>query len=147
MRREKARATLTLCSIALAGVVITGCAASSDGVTASQAANNAGGQCSRETLQKLADTYISAQKAGTPAAVPLAANGSYVQNDQVTDISKGVLAEALTVDFTRSFHDTTQCATFTELVAATHSHPYVIHTRMEATRDGKVSKIESVVTG
>ena len=29
---------------------------------------------------------------------------------------------------------------------ATSAHPYVIHTRMEATKKGKVSKIESVVT-
>jgi hypothetical protein len=62
------------------------------------------------------------------------------------DIAKGVLTQALTVDFTRSFYDTTQCATFTELVAATSPHPYVIHTRMEATGAGKVSKMESVVT-
>ena len=55
-------------------------------------------------------------------------------------------AGALKVDFTRSLHDTEQCATFTELVAATDPHPYVIHTRMEATNDGKVSKMESVVT-
>ena len=52
----------------------------------------------------------------------------------------------LKVDFTRSFHDTTQCATFTEVVAATDPHPYVIHTRMEVTTGGKVSKMESVVT-
>ena len=59
------------------------------------------------------------------------------------DIAKGVLAGPLKVDFTRSFYDTTQCAAFTEVVAATDPHPYVIHTRMEATKDGKVSKMES----
>jgi hypothetical protein len=78
--------------------------------------------------------------------LPLAAKSSYAENDQAMDIAKGVLAGALKVDFTRSFYDTTQCAKFTELVAATDPHPYVIHTRMEATRDGKASKIESVVT-
>jgi hypothetical protein len=62
------------------------------------------------------------------------------------EIGKGVLAGPLKVDFTRSLYDTTQCAAFTELVAATDPHPYVILTRMEATRDGKVSKMESVVT-
>jgi hypothetical protein len=31
-------------------------------------------------------------------------------------------------------------------VAAADPHPYVIHTRIEATKDGKVSKMESVVT-
>ena len=57
-----------------------------------------------------------------------------------------MLAEALTVDFTRSFHDTAQCATFTGADRRHAPAPYVIHTRMEATEDGKVSKMESVVT-
>ena len=78
--------------------------------------------------------------------LPLAAGASYAENDKVMDVAKGVLAGPLKIDFTRSFHDTKQCATFTELVAATDPHPYVIHTRMMATNDGKVSKMESVVT-
>jgi hypothetical protein len=131
-----ARVTITVCSVVLAGVVFA----------ADATAGSAPTECSRETLQKLADTYVSAQKAGKPADVPRAANATYLQNDKAMEPATGVMAEALTVDFTRSFHDTTQCATFVELVAATHSHPYVIHTRMEATRDGKVSKMESVVT-
>ncbi len=134
--RSKTRFAVLSCSIALAGVAFA----------AEAAAASAPAECSRETLQKLADTYISAQKAGRPAMLPLAANAAYAENDKATDPAKGVLTEALKVDFTRSFHDTKQCSTFTELVAATHSHPYVIHTRIEATRDGKVSKMESVVT-
>jgi hypothetical protein len=109
-------------------------------------AANARAECSRETLQKIADTYVKAQTDGKASMLPLAKGASYAENDQAMDIGKGVLAGALKVDFTRSFHDTTQCATFTELVAATHPHPYVIHTRIEATGDGKVSKMESVVT-
>lgn len=109
-------------------------------------ATNAQAACSRELLKKLADTYVKAQTDGKASMVPLAKGASYAENDQAMDIGKGVLAGALKVDFTRSFHDTTQCATFTELVAATDPHPYVIHTRIEATKDGKVSKMESVVT-
>jgi len=60
--------------------------------------------------------------------------------------AEGMLSQTLTVDFTRSFLDTTQCATFTEVVAATQAHPYVIHTRMEVNDDGQVSVMESVVT-
>ncbi len=67
--------------------------------------------------------------------VPLAKGASYAENDKAMDIDKGVLAGPLKVDFTRSFYDTTQCAAFTELVAATDPHPYVIHTRMEATEE------------
>jgi hypothetical protein len=131
MKRENVKVITIFCSIVIAGVAF---------------AANARAQCSRETLQKLADTYVQAQTSGKATMLPLAANASYAENDKAMDVTKGVLAGALKVDFTRSFYDTTQCATFTELEGASDPNPYVIHTRMEATRDGKVSKIESVVT-
>ena len=109
-------------------------------------ATDARAECSRQMLGKLAASYVKAQSTGKPAMLPLAKGASYAENDKAMDIGKGVFAGALKVDFTRSFLDTTQCATFTEVVAATDPHPYVIHTRMEATRGGKVSKMESVVT-
>lgn len=127
----KIKTRITFCAIALAGAAL---------------AANASAQCSRDTLTALADTYINAQKAGDAGMIPLAAGASYAENNVAMGIADGVLAAALTVDFTRSFHDTTVCATFTELTAATDAHPYVIHTRMEATADGKVTKMESVVT-
>ena len=107
---------------------------------------NAQAACSRETLRKLADTYVKAQTDGKPGLLPLAKGASYAENDRAMDIGKSVLAGALKIDFTRSFQDTAQCAAFTELVAATDPHPYVIHTRIEATKDGKVARMESVVT-
>jgi hypothetical protein len=109
-------------------------------------ATSARAECSRGMLEGLAQTYVKAQTDGRAGMLPLASGASYAENDQAMDIGAGVLAGPLKVDFTRSFIDTTQCATFTELVAATDPHPYVIHTRIEATQDGKVSKIESVVT-
>jgi hypothetical protein len=123
--------TIRFCSVVTAGAAF---------------ATGAWAECSREMLQELTDTYVEAQRAGQPAMLPLAAGAYYGENDVARDIGEGVLTEALTVDFTRSFHDTTQCAAFTELVAATHAHPYVIHTRMEATEDGEVTVMESVVT-
>ena len=125
-----ARATIKL-AIVLAGVAL---------------AADARAECSRGILRKLTDAYVQAQSTGRPALLPLAKGASYAENDQAMDIGKGVLAAALKVDFTRNFLDTTQCAAFTELVAASDPHPYVIHTRIEATRGGKVSKMESVVT-
>jgi hypothetical protein len=109
-------------------------------------AANASAACSRETLHKVADAYVKAQAAGDASKLPLAAKSSYAENDKAMDAARGVLASALKIDFTRSFYDTTQCATFTEIVAATAPHPYVIHTRMEANEAGKVSKVETVVT-
>ena len=109
-------------------------------------ATTARAECGRATLQNLADTYVKAQSAGKAGLLPLAKGASYAENNKAMDIGQGVLAGPLKVDFTRSFHDTTQCASFSELVAATDPHPYVIHTRIEAAPDGKISKIESVVT-
>jgi hypothetical protein len=140
------KVTITLCSIVVAGMALAACATSGGGSTASSAAKSANAGCSRETLQKLASTYIKAQTDGKAALVPLAKGAYYGENDKPMDVTKGVLAGALKVDFTRSLYDTTQCAAFTELVAATDPHPYVILTRMEANKKGKVSKMESVVT-
>ncbi len=136
MTREKARVAITVSALIVASVAFA----------TNAAAANTNTECSRETLQKLADTYVKAQTAGKPAMLPLAAKAYYGENDTAMDPAKGVLAEAMKVDFTRSFYDTKQCAAFTEITAATQAHPYVIHTRMEATKDGKVSKMESVVT-
>jgi hypothetical protein len=145
MKRRIATVTNMSCSLVLAGLVLvaTGCTAT--GTADSGASASARGQCSRATLQKLADTYIEAQTAGNTRLLPFAKGASYAENDKALDVAKSVLTEAIKVDFTRSLHDTTQCATFTELVAATHAHPYVIYTRIEATRNGQVSKMESVV--
>ena len=126
-----------LCKALLAGSAV---------MLAAQAQAQTGAQCSRAMLQTLADTYVKAQTDGKPGLVPLAKGASYAENDKPVDIGKGVLASGLKVDFTRSLHDTTQCIAFTELVAATDPHPYVIHTRIQATKDGKVSKMDSVVT-
>lgn len=119
------------CSIVLAGVTF---------------ATGARAECSRAMLEGLAETYVKAQTEGSAGLLPLADDATYAENDRAMEIGSGVLAGALKPDFTRSLHDTTQCATFTELVAATGPHPYVIHTRIAATGDGKASKIESVVT-
>jgi hypothetical protein len=119
------------CSIALAGMAF---------------ATTARAECNRATLQTLADTYVKAQTEGNAGMLPLADGATYAENDRAMPIGEGMLAGPLKVDFTRSFLDATQCATFTELVAATDPHPYVIHTRIEATPDGKVAKLESVVT-
>ena len=132
MRKDKARVTFTACSVALAGMAF---------------AANASADCSRKTLQGLTDTYVKAQTAGDASKIRFAKSGTYAENDKAMDVKQGVLAGPLKIDFTRSFHDTKQCATFTEVVAATDPHPYVIHTRIEATKNGKqVQKMESIVT-
>ncbi|KAI0430271.1 hypothetical protein F5Y09DRAFT_331167 [Xylaria sp. FL1042] len=115
-------------------------------VCASLAAQ-AAAACSRATLQEVAAAYVQAQVGGKPTLLALAANTSYAENDNPLDITKGMLSQPITIDFNRSIYDTTQCATFTELTAATSKHPYVIYTRILLDIDGsKITKLESVVT-
>ncbi|KAK4118265.1 hypothetical protein N657DRAFT_651480 [Parathielavia appendiculata] len=104
-------------------------------------------ECSRATLQEVTAAYVRAQAAGQPGLLNLASNVSYAENDTPMDIKTGVISQTITIDFSRSLHDTVECAAFTEITAATSPHPYVIHTRMlVAAADGRVTAIESVVT-
>jgi hypothetical protein len=109
-------------------------------------ATSARAECCRDVLHGLTATYVAAQAAGDPARVPLADKAYYGENNLPVNVAEGILSQALPVDFTRSFHDTVQCATFTEITSATGAHPYVIHTRMEVDDAGKVKLMESVVT-
>jgi hypothetical protein len=108
-------------------------------------ASHVSAACSRAMLQEATAAYVQAQAAGQPNMPALASNVSYAENDTPMDIKKGVLSQAITVDISRSLHDTTECATFTELSAVTNKHPYVIHTQMLFT-DDKITTIQSVVT-
>ncbi|KAK4150429.1 hypothetical protein C8A00DRAFT_18032 [Chaetomidium leptoderma] len=101
--------------------------------------------CSRATLQEATTSYVRAQAAGQLSLLALADNVSYAENDMPMDIEQGVLSQAITIDFSRSIHDTVECATFTEITAATSKHPYVIHTRM-LVAESNIIAIESVVT-
>ncbi len=102
--------------------------------------------CTRGKLQEITAGYLAALAAGK-TALPALAEGAvpYQENDVVMDISKGLLSQGgITIDFNRSIYDTTQCASYTEVVAATNKHPYVIGTRL-AVSDGQIIKIESNV--
>jgi hypothetical protein len=103
--------------------------------------------CSRAFLQSATDTYVSAQAAGQSSSIAaLAASGlNYTENAIPLRIENGTISQAIKIDFNRSAWDTVQCATFTEIIAATDPHPYVIHTRMVFT-DEKATVIESIVT-
>jgi hypothetical protein len=105
---------------------------------------HASAACSREVLQNAVSAYLQAQAAGTPGLLPEAPNVNYTENDVATDITKSLLSQAITIDFSRSLLDTIECSTFTEISAATNKHPYVIDTRMLIT--GKdVTAVQSVV--
>ncbi|KAK1773756.1 hypothetical protein QBC45DRAFT_446654 [Copromyces sp. CBS 386.78] len=77
--------------------------------------------CDRDFLKAQAALYVAAQKAETPSL--LLANSSaasmsitYTQNFKTATITTGILSTPLRIDHNRSTYDTTQCATYTELV-------------------------------
>ncbi|PVH95518.1 hypothetical protein DM02DRAFT_689964 [Periconia macrospinosa] len=108
-------------------------------------ATGASAACSRKLLQDTAAQYVQAQTSGNPGLLPLASNVSYIENDATVELTKGVLSQPITIDLDRSIYDTEQCIAFTEITAATNTHPYVIDTRLLVS-SGKVAAIQSIVT-
>ncbi|KAJ9156331.1 hypothetical protein NKR23_g1151 [Pleurostoma richardsiae] len=109
-------------------------------------ASQATAACTRQTLQDATAGYLAALSAGKPTFSALTEGTvAYQENDVAMDISKGVLSQGIKINFNRSIYDTTQCASYTEVVSTIGKHPYVIGTRVALAADGKVTKIESVV--
>ncbi|KAF2456733.1 hypothetical protein BDY21DRAFT_42054 [Lineolata rhizophorae] len=106
----------------------------------------AAAQCSREMLVDTTDAYVAAQETGDVSAMTLADDVAYLENYGDVAIDSGLLAQGLAIDHSRSTHDTTLCATYTELIITDPSHPYVIGTQMQVAEDGSVTQISSIVT-
>jgi hypothetical protein len=108
--------------------------------------------CTRPFLTNITAAYVSAQTSGDPTALsalaPPSANFIYLENNRLTTLTTSTtLTTPLTISFTRSIHDPDQCATFTELIAATGPNPHVIHTRIVLDpASGQAALMESVVT-
>lgn len=111
------------------------------------ALSRANAQCSRSFLVDATTKYVAAQAEGMPATLTALAADSlnYTESDETVDIATGVLAQPMKIDHNRSIHDTTLCATFTELIVTDPVNPYVIGTRMVFT-DNKASLIETIAT-
>lgn len=101
--------------------------------------------CDRDFLKSQADAYIAAQIAGSASTVKTASAFTYTQNFKTATLASGILATPLKIDHNRSTYDTTQCATFTELIITDSKAPHVIGTQMRFT-DGVLSKMETLVT-
>src|SRR5437868_6050444 len=89
--------------------------------------------CTRDFLTNVTNTYVTAQRAGSPSLLaPLTTgypNFIYLENNKLTDLHTGAVSSPLKIDAARSLHDLDQCAAFTELIAASDPVPHVIHTR------------------
>ncbi|OTA98186.1 hypothetical protein M426DRAFT_259656 [Hypoxylon sp. CI-4A] len=92
--------------------------------------------CTRELLKNATAQYVTSQTSGQiNSFTALASNITYTENFQLLDIKTGVLSQPVELSTNLSIHDPTLCATFTQLIAADNTHPYVIGTRMLFTGD------------
>ncbi len=102
--------------------------------------------CTRETLKAAADSLIAAQTAGDPNTLkPVSDSVAYTENQKAATLKTGIMSQALKPDHTRSSLDTTQCATYTELIFATTPKQYVMGVQMRWT-DGSIAKIDTIFT-
>ncbi|KAJ9161039.1 hypothetical protein NKR19_g2649 [Coniochaeta hoffmannii] len=116
------------------------------GLLAAIAAVTAADSCTRDLLKAGTDSLIAAQQAGNPSILgPVSANLVYNENQSPKALTAGILSQSLQIDHNRSSLDTTQCATYTELIAAHATKPYVIGVQMYWTNN-TISKIATLTT-
>ncbi|KAH8897165.1 hypothetical protein GQ53DRAFT_638808 [Thozetella sp. PMI_491] len=102
--------------------------------------------CTRQTLQDVTAGYLAALAGGKTTFAALSTDKiTYVENGVEGDIAKGVLSQGIRIDYNRSLYDTTQCASYTEIVSTDSKHPYVIGSRLALNADNKVTRIDQNV--
>ncbi|KAI1375401.1 hypothetical protein F4677DRAFT_460841 [Hypoxylon crocopeplum] len=104
-------------------------------------------ECTREGLLAAANSYIVAQTSGSTDGLTLAAtNFTYQENNKPSDIKTGVLSQPMKIDLNRSTADTTACASYTMLISASGSKPYVISTqiRHEGDDTSSIAMIDTI---
>lgn len=110
-------------------------------------AAQAAAACTRDQLKAATSEYLAAQTAGKSTFSSLADVVAYTENRKKVDIKNGVLAQALKIDFNRTQHDTTACASFAEIIVTNSAKPYVIGTQLRLdSATSKVNQIDSIVT-
>jgi hypothetical protein len=74
---------------------------------------------------------IIGQSNGNSAFITtLASNTSYIESENPVSIKTGVVSQPMKIDHNISLHNTTNCATFIELIITNPTKSYVIGTRM-----------------
>lgn len=112
------------------------------------AAQTAIAECARAALESAASSYLAGAASGKSPTSIAATNFTYIENDAAIDISKGILANPISIDFNRTFIDTEDCGAFIEFNAAGNKIPYVVLARIYVLPSDttKISSIQSVVT-
>jgi hypothetical protein len=103
------------------------------------------GACARADLQKVADSYVEAQKTGDPGKLPLGLWVQYYEQGELSNFYEGIISKPLKVDFSRALLDTQGCAAVVEAVVTDPAHPYVLAVRLQA-RGDSVNEIAALVT-
>ena len=94
-------------------------------------------------LQEATAGYLAAVAAGEPTFAALGTGEiEYVENGKDADLATGLLSQAIRIDYNRTLYDTTQCASYTEIVSTDATHPYVIGSRLAFGDDGTVDRID-----
>jgi hypothetical protein len=101
--------------------------------------------CTREGLKAAADLYVAAQTKGDTSGMPLAMGLGYVENFKPIAINDGLIKKPMKIDHQRSFLDTSTCQTFTEVIVADKTTPYVLGTRLRVNH-GLIAEIEMLWT-
>jgi hypothetical protein len=108
-------------------------------------AQNFGGPCTREELQKSVDEYLAAQAEGDQTKIHSGLWLTYVQNGEDASFLTGIIGKPLKIDFHRTILDTQACKSFTEAVITDPAHPYVLGVTISS-RGGSASNIDMLVT-
>ncbi|KAK4201498.1 hypothetical protein QBC40DRAFT_223610 [Triangularia verruculosa] len=103
--------------------------------------------CTRDLLARLTESYLSAQTIGDPSILSPSPEVSYTEDFRAISIRDSVLNQPLRIDHNRSLLDTTQCATYTEIIVTDPANPRVIGTQIRLDAAGEnIVKIETLAT-
>lgn len=102
------------------------------------------GQCSRETLQDVAERYVKAQHDGSVFALPVGEWVDYRENFGLASTATGVIAQPADFAWHLDLIDTGNCRVFVEGVIL-EPKPYVVATRLAWSFNG-LGQIGSIVT-
>jgi len=103
------------------------------------------GGCSRDSLKRAVDLYITAQTKGDTSVLPMAEGMGYMENMVSADIGNGIIKKTMKIDFHRSLYDPDTCQTFTEVIVTNTAEPYVLGTRLRVVTD-KITELEIIWT-
>ena len=103
-----------------------------------------GAQCSRDTLQDVANRYVKAQHDGSVLALPVGEWVDYRENYELGSTDSGVIGQPADFAWHLDLIDTGNCRVFVEGVIL-KPKPYVVDTRMAWSFNG-LGQIGSIVT-